>query len=229
MFKKFIFNVTPKTKPRIVIIGDSHVNIYSECVDLITEFNITRVIHTDSEDVNRNGRFIPYLMNTIGDRGHLLLQHHIDKYKDNTDYMMFVFGEPDVRIHFNKQINELGRDENEVVYNVASKYVAKLRQIVPSHIKIIVRYLLPQRQHSMFGDWVPRGSLQERVRYTQKMNIALQQICYQMRVLFLTNSEFANLTTVEGELKDEYCDGLTHYNSASVKYIINELSQIVNA
>ena len=228
MFKTGIFDVTPNTKPRIVILGDSHVNIYSECSDLITEFNIIRVIHTDSEDVTRNGRFIPYLMNTIGDRGHLLLQPHIDKYKNNADYMMFVFGEPDVRIHFNKQINELGRDENEVVYNLASKYVAKLRQIVPSHIKIIVRYLLPQRRHSMFGDWVPRGSLEERVRYNQKMNNALQQICNEMRVLFLKNSEFANLTTAEGELKDEYCDGLTHYNSASVKFIINELSQIVN-
>ena len=55
---------------------------------------------------------------------------------------MFVFGEPDIRIHFNKQINELNRDVDEVVSTLCNNYILKLLDIVPSTIKIIIRYIL---------------------------------------------------------------------------------------
>jgi hypothetical protein len=53
-----------------------------------------KITQTDCEDVNRNGKFIPYLMNTISNKGEIYLTHHINQYK-NVNYIMFVFGEPE--------------------------------------------------------------------------------------------------------------------------------------
>lgn len=82
---------------------------------------------------------------------------------------MFIFGEPDVIIHIDKQINVHERNEDEVIKTLARKYINKLIEITPRHIKIIIRYILPQREHSMYGEYVPVGSLSCRVRYTYKL------------------------------------------------------------
>lgn len=58
----------------LLIIGDSHVGIYNHCTQ--SAFNIVKIIHSDSEDVIQNGRFIPYLMNTVGERGEIYIKQH---------------------------------------------------------------------------------------------------------------------------------------------------------
>jgi hypothetical protein len=144
--------------------------------------------HTDWEDITRAGKFTPFIMNSISQRGDVLLKPWFDKYR-NTDvkYIMFVFGEPDIRIHFNKQINELKRDVDEVVSTLSNNYVMKLLEIVPSDIKIIVRYILPQRERSMFNvarnQYIPHGSLADRVSWTLKMNNCLKATCLDRRSL----------------------------------------------
>lgn len=95
----------------MMIIGDSHVNIYTNKRIVFNKLSVKRVIHSKGA--------LPHLMNTIGDRGDNLIQHHIDKYK--TDYIMYIFGEPDVRIHIDKQINTLNRNEDEVCHTLALK------------------------------------------------------------------------------------------------------------
>lgn len=212
--------------PTIVIIGDSHVSIYS-ISKISTFFNVLKIIHSDSEDVTRFGKFTPYLMNTISNKGEFYLQHHIDKYQ-NANYIMYIFGEPDVRIHFDKQINLLNRNEDEVIETLCKNYIKKLIDITPKNIKIIVRYLLPQRIHSMYGDYVPRGNINDRVRYTNKMNLNLNNLCKMNGLLFLDNSEKINLVEDDGSLKDIYCDGFTHYNSNAVIYLNKEIDSFFN-
>jgi hypothetical protein len=210
-------------KHTLLILGDSHVNIYKMC-NLPKFFNCVNIIHTDSEDMNRNGKFIPYLMNTISVSGEIYLKHHIEQYK-NVDYMMFIFGEPDVRIHFDKQINILNRQEDEVIETLCKNYIAKLIEIVPPNIKIIIRYILPQRVYSMFGSiYTPKGGIVDRVRYTNKMNLKLKELCELHHLLFFDNYEQPNLIAQDGSLKDEYVDSTTHYNDTSIYLLDNEIS-----
>lgn len=209
-------------KTNIVLIGDSHVNIYRSS-GLHDFFNVLQIIHSDSEDVSRFGKFTPYLMHTISEKGDFYLQYHIDKYKNQTDYIMYIFGEPDIRIHFDKQINLLHRDENEVIESLCKNYVNKIIEITPKNIKIIVRYILPQRIESMFGEYIPRGNIIDRVRYTNKMNLILKHLCEQNGLLFFENSEKISLVENEGSLQDIYCDGTTHYNSNAIIYIDKEI------
>ena len=210
--------------PKLIIIGDSHVNIYASSSEIRNKFNVMRIIHSDCEDVARNGKFLPYLMNTIGDKGESLIKHHIDKYND-TEYTMFIFGEPDIRIHIHKQVKILNRDEDEVIQTLALKFISKIIEITPKHLKIIIRYILPQREHSMFGEWVPNGTLSDRNRYTNKLNATLNQICVKKRILFFDNYERDSLVKEDGSLKDEYCDGTTHYNLKSIPFIDKEISK----
>jgi hypothetical protein len=51
-------------------------------------------------------------MNTISNNRDKLLHHYMDKYL-NINYIMYIFGEADVRIHFHKQIKILNIDEDE--------------------------------------------------------------------------------------------------------------------
>lgn len=77
-------------------------------------------------------------MHSIATRGNKILDKYISEYS-HYDYMMFVFGEPDVRIHFDKQINIIKRDEEEVINTLCTLYINSLRDIVPP------------REYSMFG------------------------------------------------------------------------------
>jgi hypothetical protein len=94
----------------LVILGDSHTQIYYKCDVLYKYFDSVIIHHTEP------AKHTPFLMNSISERGDILLKPWFDRYRNtHVNYMMFVFGEPDIRIHFNKQINELKRNVDEVV------------------------------------------------------------------------------------------------------------------
>jgi len=94
----------------------------------------------------------------------------------------------------------------------------KLRNIIPPTIKIIVRYILPTRETSMFNvernKYVPQGTLKERVQYTNRLNEILKSECVKHE-----------LTNQKEELADEYCDGSTHYNVTSLSILQKELKE----
>jgi hypothetical protein len=163
-------------------------------------------------------------MNSIAQRGEIMLKPWMDKIRNtNCKFIMFVFGEPDIRIHFNKQINGLNRTIDEVIETLCGQYILKLLEIVPTDIKIIIRYLLPQREFSMFGEYVPRGSLSDRITWTNKMNDFLKKTCSKYNILFFDNISSNLLTKSNGELKDEYCYLGTHYNEHCVQYLNDEI------
>jgi hypothetical protein len=211
-------------KKSILILGDSHVNIYNY-LDISNYFKIIKIIQTDCEDIKRNGKFIPYLMNTISNKDDVYLSHYFKKFK-NIDFVLYIFGEPDIRIHFDKQINILNRNEDEVIETLCKNYIQKLLEITPINTKIVIRYILPQRIYSMFGSvYTPNGSIKDRVRYTNKMNKKLKDLCKINNIFFLDNYEKTQLINNDGSLKDEFCDGLTHYNNNNklITLLNNEL------
>ena len=209
-------------KPTLLILGDSHQTIYKYS-NINLYFIVQSIIQTDSFDIERNGKFIPYLMNTIGDIGEKYLTHHIDAH-ENTEYIMYIFGEPDVRIHLHKQINILGRNEDDVISTLVHKYVNKLLNITPKQTRIIIRYVLPQREYSMYGTtYIPVGDIEDRVRYTHKLNTELKHVCETGGILYYENYLQNELVDTRGILKDKYCDGLTHYNQDALPCVNNEI------
>ena len=212
---------------KIVILGDSHVNIYKK-LSLNKYFYFIKIHHTDSENCARTGKFIPYLMNTIGDSGNILLKSYIEYYKDQEiDYMMFIFGEPDVRIHFDKQISKLGRDEDEVIKTLCDKYIAMLKSFVPIATKIIIRYILPPTlTNNHIPAFTPRGTLEDRIRYTNKINDYFNKNTYD-NVYFFDNYYKDILTKLNGELKAEYSDQTSHYSDLAITILNKEIDKFI--
>jgi hypothetical protein len=211
----------------LVILGDSHANILKQS-NVSSFFNLVGLHHVDAEHCARTCQFMPFLMHSVGLRGEMILKHYMEHYTNaNIDYMMFVLGEPDIRIHFDKQINTLGRNIDEVIGLLVDNYIHKLIEIVPKNTKIIIKYCLPQRENSMFNvannAYIPRGSLQQRVDWTKQLNNTLKAKCIDKGLLFFENIAYNDLTKETGELKDEYCDGITHYNVNSIGLINYEI------
>lgn len=206
----------------IYILGDSHTGIYADALHLKKYFSDVIINYTGPDT-----QYCPYLMNSIAERGEILLKPYLEKCI-NSSYIMFVFGEPDVRIHFDKQINELKREEDEVINVLCNKYIKKLIDIVPKNVKIIIRYIIPQRKFSMFGilgsKFIPRGTFTDRVRWKTKMNNKLKKTCLENNIFFLDNYAHVYLTKEDGELKDEYVDTMTHYNLDSIGFINDEIN-----
>jgi len=208
----------------IAILGDSHTGIY-RISNIFNYFHSVNIHHIDWEDITRNKKFMPYTMNSIASRGELILDSWLKKYED-VEYIMLIFGEPDIRIHFYKQIYELKRDPDEVVITLANNFIKKLLEIfMNTNKKIIIRYVLPQREISMYGCcnniYVPRGLLSDRVLWTNKLNAYMKEIClkYPNKILFFENFAQNEFIKESGELKNEYCDGSTHYNHNNISEI----------
>jgi hypothetical protein len=216
---------------KLLVLGDSHVCIYNHKHIFSNLFEEITIHHCDSDNYHRVGQFKPYLLHTIANKGDVLLKDYIQTYSDY-DYVMLVFGEPDVRIHFHKQINILHRDENEVIRTLSESLINTLRIIVPPSMKVIIRYILPTRESSMFNveanKYIPQGTLEERIRYTNRLNETLKSECMKHNMFFFENIYKNELINQKGELADEYCDGTTHYNINSLPILQKEIQENFN-
>lgn len=118
----------------------------------------------------------------------------------------------------------MNRDEDEVITMLVNKYINKLITITPVQSIIIIRYVLPQREHSMYGTaYIPVGAIEDRVRYTCKLNAELQRVCEATGILFFANYMQNEVIDAHGTLMDECCDGSTHYNAASLPFVNDEI------
>jgi len=107
---------------KLLILGDSHLCIYNHKHIFDNIFQEITIHQCDSDNYQRVGQFKPYLLYTIANKGDILLRDYIQKYSDY-NFIMLVFGEHDVRIHFHKQINILHRDENEVITTLCKSFI----------------------------------------------------------------------------------------------------------
>ncbi len=206
----------------LYILGDSHVNIYR--ISNINKYFNCSIHHTDCEYSSRIGQFKPFLMNTITNKGKEFLSCYINNIKNS--FIMFIFGEPDVRIHIHKQINLYNRNEEEIIDTLSKNYVnfiieiCKLCDSTP-----IIRYILPPVDKDFWEIEIfkANGTIDERVRYTNKLNDKIKHYCYINNVLFFENINKTLLTNENGSLKEEYIIGQTHYNENSIELINQEI------
>ncbi len=210
----------------LFIFGDSHVDIYRYS-NIHKYYSNTSIHHTDCENATRTGLFMPYLMNTIANRGDQLLGIYFDKITSG-DHVMFIFGEPDCRIHINKQIVQYGRQEDEVIDTLARQYIHMILHITRStSTHGIVRYVMPPAENEVWSNptYKPHGSITERVRYTNTLNDKLKELCEEYGLYFFDNSCNNQVTYENGSLKHTYIIGDTHYNSDALPYVNAEIDK----
>lgn len=181
---------------------------------------------------------VPYCMNRVGrDAADPVCFAHEKKGVVAGDAVLYVLGEPDVRMHIWRQINQKGRTEEAVITDLATSFLDAIAHEAKTHGTLtLVRFVVPPRAFSRFpvaaavlyahmateGWFVPVGTLEDRVRYTKSLNSALAAGCAKRGLEFLPPiDEFAQDS---GELKDEYMDDQTHLSPSCVPVLFEQLA-----
>lgn len=134
---------------------------------------------------------------------------------DSNSIICLCYGEVDCRCHIQRQIN-LGRAENDVIYELVSKYFNTIRNNIGIYKKIIIVAVIPpteKEEYEKINGPITHafpfvGSDADRVRYTYKMNQLLELFCNKYGMYFF--NPFSYYTRDNGCLKHELSDGNVH-------------------
>jgi hypothetical protein len=133
---------------------------------------------------------------------------------DENSIICLVYGEVDCRCHIQRQIN-LGRNEDEVIRELVDNYFKTVQNNVTVFKKIIVVGVMPPTKQSdyenLYGpithDFPFVGHDLDRVRYTNKVNMHIEQNCANCGYIYFNPFDF--YTRPDGTLKYELSDLLS--------------------
>jgi len=179
----------PIIKHNIIIYGDSHAKFNFE--------NLTVPGHDVFNFFQSN-----ITMYRIG-RDNIILNFDTSHLGNNNTFI-FSYGEIDVRYHIHKQI-VLGRNESDIIDHLVISYLTTIQNNITSYHKIIISAILPPKDidatidpENYTNTYPFMGSIEERVRYQQKINHVLKTKCYDFGFLFF--DPFSPYTNENGSL-----------------------------
>ena len=149
---------------------------------------------------------------------------------DEQSVVCFAYGEVDCRCPVQRQV-DLGRGEDEVIHELVQAYVEALRSCMGQRrLAVVVAVIPPTRRaayeavHGPIRHEFPFvGSDQDRVRYTEKMNRAMQTLCEDSEFLFF--DPYTQYTDLSGHLPHELSDGQVHV--ADSLQAVHEFNQLL--
>jgi len=149
---------------------------------------------------------------------------------NSNSVIILCYGEVDCRCHIHRQI-QLGRREDEIISELVNGYFNTLKNNIIIYQKIIVCAIIPPMNKSKFEaihgpithEFPMLGTDDERVRFTQKMNMLIQQKCVEYDYIFF--DPYENYTDNEGCLKYELSDTICHIKNN--EFILENIKKIL--
>jgi hypothetical protein len=131
-----------------------------------------------------------------------------------------VYGEVDCRCHIQRQIN-LGRNEDEIIYNLVDNYFKTIKNSIINCKKIIIVGVIPPTKQSNYEnlhgpilhEFPFVGNDEERVRYTMKVNKRIEENCINNNYIYF--NPFFYYMREDGTLKYELSDNCVHLGNNS--------------
>jgi hypothetical protein len=149
---------------------------------------------------------------------------------DVNSVLCFAYGEVDCRCHIKRQIL-LNRAEDEVIEDIVKKFVAAIYSNVVLHKKVVIVAVVPPIRQSSYekvhGTLISEfpfvGTDEERVGFTNKMNIALKR--YSELYGYAYFNPYEQYTDEDGTLKYELSDTSVHIgnNNLFLKHFLDLL------
>lgn len=157
-------------------------------------------------------------MHRIGRDGQII--NYVPQMDEPTNSFLICYGEVDCRCHIGKQIR-LGRAEDEVINELAFKYVTTIKNNIKRG-RVIVMAITPARcaeecnsNPNNINELFPFiGTDDERVRYTNKMNICINHYCNMAHIDFF--DPYEPYKNAHGLLKPELSDTNVHVKDTSM-------------
>lgn len=201
---------------KIHVIGNSHVNNFSNANVLTKEFD--------------NGLFKSYWLGPI--IAYNFKEHYFDKVKEilknipAEDYVSFILGEVDCRLHIPLKADEQKRSDEEVVKECLNRFFGAYLEVSKNH-KIIIFGTHPTTiaPHDMKNSQQPiYGSCERRNNICRIWNSHLKELADKNNFVFI--SIYDKLVDKNNVTKMEYFLDYCHLNSSKVYYyILDELRQ----
>ena len=144
---------------------------------------------------------------------------NFNKIQDDKSHnvLCLCYGEIDCRIHISNQTS-LGINEDDIISNLVTKYFTTLRNNITICKNIIIVGIIPTKRDIDFDaefdftilkkeDWM-RGTDEERVRYTKKMNTLIEEQCKVNNYIYFNPYKYYE--NDDGTLKYELSDTTVH-------------------
>lgn len=136
-------------------------------------------------------------------------------YHNHDDIVCFTYGEVDCRCHIGRQV-ESGRDENDVCYELVDNYFRTIKNKVGDYKQIIIVAIIPttcQEEFEKLNGPITHqfpfvGTDEERVRYTNKINVLLKEFANNNGFIFF--DPYDEYKRDNGCLKFELSDTYGH-------------------
>ncbi|MCH9616907.1 MAG: hypothetical protein SP4CHLAM5_03830 [Chlamydiia bacterium] len=121
------------------------------------------------------------------------------------DYLVFCFGEIDVRCHIDKQVTKEKRELDEVLSKLVEGYLLQIKKIAKKYkvIPVIFGVTPPVRELTVDG-YPSVGPAEARVKYTKRLNAKLKK----SKILYF--DVFDEYSMADGTLKMKFSDGVMH-------------------
>lgn len=214
---EFIFEGwTLKKIQKINCLGDSHVSIFSNTPNLISENEFF-----DSKSFH-SYRFGPYLAYSLPDKKNVLdLANSIS---DNEN-LLLCFGEIDCRAQVKNHIELNTNNFKNIIDGIVIRYFQGIEKI--NNNKIIIFSVVPELKEQPFWYYYkdhleefdcPRGTYQERRQYKEYFNSRIEEEAKKKNYKYISIYEYL---VNETSTKDIYYLDDIHLKSSNVLYLIN--------
>jgi len=199
----------------IFIYGDSHAR---------KSFNNLKLPYVDRHENS-------ITMFRIG-RDNIIINFNNEEHDENS-ILCFDYGEVDCRCHIQRQIND-GRNEDDVIGELVSKYFKTINNNVNKYNKIIIVGVIPPTRQfeceningQITHDFPFVGTDENRVRYTKKVNDSIEKLCQEYDYVYFNPYYF--YTRDDGTLKFDLSDTCCHLeeNSFFLEKFIEKINNI---
>lgn len=141
------------------------------------------------------------------------------------DYVVFVFGEIDVRWHIGKQRDFKFRSIDEILNTLVTKYIKTIKdyRIQYQNIHLIVYSIVPPTNNYPHPQIY--GTLEDRIEITQKLNAKLLEACKKENLRFL--DVYNDYALPDGSLNLTLSDGTLHIGIPFNQALAYRLNQII--
>jgi hypothetical protein len=140
---------------------------------------------------------------------------------NENDVIVLSYGEIDCRCHIQRQI-DTGKNEDEIINELVNNYIRTIKNnIVNEKIKIIIVGVIPPTKQNdyeilhgpVLSGFPFEGSDEDRVRYTNKVNMLLEELSNLNNYIYF--NPYSYYTRTDGTLKHELSDLTVHLRENS--------------
>lgn len=222
----------------IHIFGDSHSSIY-KYIPEITVHNVGPVtMHRVGRDGVRGAtrrcgpqtkagqereQALGVQLCAASNQGSSFREHGIK----NGDFVVFIFGEIDVRNHIGKQRDSLGRNEDEILKTLAVNYLQKIHEEASyfDSITCAVRFVTPVSEQTRDPIRHPaHGTKEDRAQLVNKLNGLLRDESSRYGVVYIGG--YDEFVAENGFVSSVYCSDGIHLNKNALPLLLEQLHSV---